>query len=133
MTKCEVFMRKPSVLIVEDDSAMRRLYALTLALDGFDVRAATNGLEALDSLVERRPDVVLTDIQMPVMDGIELLGCIRKSIGLANLPVLVLSACDKTFLQKAGVAGATKIIEKPIDPADLYNELWRLLPSQGRH
>jgi CheY-like chemotaxis protein len=122
-------MHKPCILIVEDDSALRRLYVLTL-MDEFDVRSAINGVEALNCLGEGKPDVVLTDIQMPVMDGIELLECIRRNVELSGLPVIVLSACDKKYLQQAEVAGATKIIEKPIDPDDLFEEVWRVLPAK---
>jgi len=76
------------VLIVEDNSDVRRLYAIGLNRHGFEVKLAANGAEALERIVDEKPDVVLLDWLMPLMDGGELLDRLG---GAETIPVIVIS------------------------------------------
>src|SRR5216110_3102002 len=74
---------RPKILIVEDNSDVRRLYAIGLNQRGFEVKLAANGAEAVDRIATERPDVVLLDWVMPVMDGGELLSKLREATSSA--------------------------------------------------
>ena len=125
-------MEKPNVLVVDDSPELLEMFAFSLALAGFEVRQAADGLKALDSINERKPDVVITDLMMPEMDGLTLIKQLRTTAALADLPILVLSAGSEVYLDEAQLAGATKVIPKPIDPAVLWDEVWQLLPEGTR-
>lgn len=81
---------RPKVLIVDDNSDVRRLYAIGLNQRGFEVKLAANGAEAVDRIAVERPDVVLLDWVMPLMDGGEVLTRLRDAIH-ADIPVIVVS------------------------------------------
>ena len=123
-------MKTPSVLVVEDNPDMCKLHKLTLESAGFQVVIAKDGAEALTLAQQSKPDVILTDIMMPNMDGIELIEIIREIRTLADTPIFVLSAGSEQLLDKASLAGATKVIEKPLNPTQLWAELWALLPDK---
>lgn len=78
------------VLIVEDNSDVRRLYAIGLNQRGFEVKLAANGAEAIDRIGAEKPDVVLLDWLMPLMDGSEVLGKLDEN-GSRTVPVIVIS------------------------------------------
>jgi len=80
---------KPKVLIVEDDSDVRRLYAIGLNQRGFEVKLAANGAEAVERINAEKPDVVLLDWLMPLMDGGEVLSKLEN--GSRGVPVIVIS------------------------------------------
>ena len=81
---------KPKVLIVEDDPNVRRLYALGLNRYGFEVKLAANGAEAIERIDAEKPDLVLLDWLMPLMDGNEVLGKLGEN-GNRSVPVIVIS------------------------------------------
>src|SRR6059036_3881944 len=81
---------KAKVLIVEDNSDVRRLYAIGLNQRGFEVKLAANGAEAVERIASERPDVVLLDWVMPLMDGGEVLAKLREVTDTA-IPVIVIS------------------------------------------
>src|SRR5438105_15041624 len=81
---------KPKVLIVEDNSDVRRLYAIGLNQRGFEVKLAANGAEAVERIVAERPDVILLDWIMPLMDGGEVLRRLSEN-GSAGIPIIVIS------------------------------------------
>jgi two-component system OmpR family response regulator len=81
---------RAKVLIVEDDPDVRRLYALGLNRHGFEVKLATNGAEAIERINAEKPDIVLLDWLMPLMDGNEVLGKLGEN-GNRSVPVIVIS------------------------------------------
>jgi CheY-like chemotaxis protein len=83
------FMAKLRVLIVEDNSDVRRLYAIGLNQRGYEVKLAANGAEAVERIQDERPDVILLDWLMPLMDGGEVLS--RIGDGAASIPIIVIS------------------------------------------
>jgi len=82
-------MAKPRVLIVEDESDVRRLYAIGLNQRGFEVKLAANGAEAVERIASEKPDVILLDWLMPLMDGSE--GLARISEPASPIPIIVIS------------------------------------------
>ena len=83
-------MSRPKVLLVEDDSDVRRLYAIALNQRGFEVKLAANGAEAVERIRSERPDVVLLDWLMPLMDGGEVVQRLAQD-GTEPIPIIVIS------------------------------------------
>lgn len=96
----------PSVLLVDDDRDIRDALAQILTEEGFEVSEAGDGQQALAEISRKRPDVVLLDLMMPVMNGWQVLQVLRESEELAQLPVVVLSAIE--------AHGSTDYIQKPV-------------------
>src|SRR3989442_11605717 len=109
-------MRVLNVLVVEDDADIRLLMSDIFRGSGCIVREAEHGQRALDVLsIERwRPNVILLDIRMPVMDGIAFLARKRAARALKSIPVIIVSASER-----APIDGACCVLPKPVDPDDL--------------
>lgn len=110
--------RKCRVLVVEDVPTLRRAYRRVLERRGYDVSVAPNGGAALAVLDVLRPDVVVAEVAMPVMDGITLLRAMRQR-GM-QAPVLML-ADDEFLCGLALHAGAARFLAQPISPEDLLD------------
>lgn len=121
--------RRRSILVVDDALTIRELQRNILERAGFEVRVAMDGKQALSSLAEAPSDLVLTDIEMPNMDGFELTEAIRAHPTLANIPVLILSSRASADDRKRGLdAGADGYILKGrFDEASLLTAVNRLL------
>ncbi len=104
----------PTVLLVDDDPALLRLLKLVLRTDGFRICTAIHGLDALDHLDSCAPDLIVLDMEMPVMDGPTFLRRIREQG--CRTPVLVLSACDSA---RSRLFGAEGFLSKPFVPEEL--------------
>ena len=108
------------VLIVEDDPGGRRALRMLLEFSGFECLAAADGDEALRMMEERPPDIVLTDMMMPGIDGIELTRRVKGSPWLADVPVLLLTAdTSHAVAEAAREAGCDGLVAKPIRLDDL--------------
>ena len=105
------------ILLAEDHRDLRTLYTFVLNDAGHEVTAVEDGEKALAEIREHRPDVVVTDIQMPNMDGFELIKHIREEEDIADLPVIVMTAFGKEHEALASAFGANKTLEKPVDNA----------------
>jgi two-component system, chemotaxis family, chemotaxis protein CheY len=117
------------ILTVDDSRTMREMLRHTLANAGFEVVTAEDGADGIQKLRESQPDVVITDINMPVMDGFEFIENVRKFEEYNRVPILVLtteSAPEKK--QRAQSAGATGWIVKPFDPEKLTRAVNRVMP-----
>ena len=120
---------QPSVLLVEDDQAGRRLYAEWLTQAGFSVKQAHNGLQALEQAFDLVPDVVVTDLNIPGIDGFELTRRLRLDPRTRNIPVVSVTgyaafAADPARAQRAG---CNTILEKPCSPDDLESAIRALI------
>ncbi|MEZ5411968.1 MAG: response regulator [Acidimicrobiales bacterium] len=118
----------PSILAVDDSVSMRQLVAFTLKEAGFDVIEAVDGEDALAKAQTRRADVVLTDVNMPKMDGISLIRNLRQLPAYKFTPMLLLtteSAPEKKAEGKA--AGATGWIVKPFNPEQLLATISKVI------
>lgn len=111
----------PGVLLVEDDRDGRRLYADWLTTAGFRVHQAHNGLQALERAFEVVPDVVVTDLNIPGIDGYELTRRLKQDPRTAAIPVLAMTgyAAFAADPVRARRAGCDAVLEKPCSPEDL--------------
>jgi CheY-like chemotaxis protein len=110
-------MRRLNVLLVEDDDDARALYCYILATAGYRVKAVSNGLQAFAEVQVDRPDVIVTDIAMPVLSGLDLIAAVRSDGELADLPVVAITSFGENLREQARAAGATDAIDKPTEPA----------------
>jgi CheY-like chemotaxis protein len=110
-------MQRLKILLVEDEDDARALYCYMLAVAGYKVSAVRNGLEALAEIQVNRPDVVVTDIVMPVLGGLDLIAAVRSNDELADLPVVAITSLGENHREEARTAGATDVITKPIELA----------------
>ena len=120
-------MRK--VLVVDDSASMRQMVGFTLKEGGFEVIEAEHGQDALDKLKGTSVDLVITDLNMPVMDGITLIENIRKQPAMKTKPILMLTTEGLASKKDQGkAAGATGWIVKPFDPEKLLLTVAKVLP-----
>jgi CheY-like chemotaxis protein len=108
-------MRRLNILLVEDDDDLRELYGYMLLAAGYKVNAVRNGLEAFAEIQVNRPDVVVTDIAMPILNGLDLIVAVRSNDELADLPVVAITSLGEDIREQARAAGATNAIDKPTD------------------
>ena len=112
---------KPLILVVEDDAAVRNLMAVTLETRGYRYHLAQNGNEALIEATTHQPDVILLDLGLPDMEGVEI---IRKIRSWSNMPVIVISArTEDTDKVEALDAGADDYLTKPFSVDELLARL----------
>jgi len=117
------------VLLVEDAPFLRYAFGRLLRMQGYDVLEANDGREALERLPDFRPHLILTDLMMPVMGGVELISKIRADPENAGVPVVAITAdCTDQARIMARKAGAADVIMKPIDMATLLERLKSLVP-----
>lgn len=121
------------VLIAEDNPVNRELLRELLEIRGYEVFEACDGQEALRALEVNRPDILLLDLGMPVLDGYGTIRKIRENASLAKLPVLAVTAYamrgDKEKIIDSGFDG---YLSKPIEAGTLIAEINRLLNSSGK-
>jgi len=119
---------RPLVLLVDNDTDTREMYAEFLRLHGFDVRATGNGREALAAVSSDRPAIVITEMRLPGIDGLSLCRQLRQEAATAALPILVVTAdafAHQVELARQG--GADEVLIKPCLPDDLLEAVQRLL------
>jgi CheY-like chemotaxis protein len=122
---------RPRILVVDDDAEARLMVDLSLR-DDYEVTKASNGIEAIERMVEFEPDIMLIDIMMPKMNGYQLLQSIRRNPMFATLPVVVLSAKSARRDQEyATKLGATAYLAKPYQLDALQCELRRIVSAPG--
>jgi PleD family two-component response regulator len=108
------------VLVVDDDHDIARFIEINLRLEGYEVVVAHDGLEALDIIASRAPDIVLLDVMMPRIDGVELCRQLRANPATVNMPVILLTAKSLSADKVVGLtAGADDYIIKPFDTLEL--------------
>ena len=95
------------ILIVEDDDAIRSNIVRLLKLEGFETAAAPDGLQGLALAHASRPDLIISDVGMPGMNGFELLATVRADRELANTPFMLLTALDDRDSMRRGMTAAT--------------------------
>jgi DNA-binding response OmpR family regulator len=117
-----------SVLVADDDPTIQRILRLNLELEGYSVTAARDGVEALESLARTRPDLVVLDVMMPRIDGLEVLRRIREHAATAGIPVILLTArSGAEDLWDGWRLGVDYYLTKPFDIDDLVRSINRLL------
>ena len=120
----------PTILLVEDEDLLRNGVQEMLELHDFHVIGAGDGLEALEWLEEAHVDLVITDLVMPHMDGVDFVRRLRET--RPTLPVIVVSGSSKSVMDRYGIhtldiPGANASLSKPFKSADLIQQVQRLL------
>ncbi len=117
------------VLVVDDSALMRQMVSFTLRDAGFEVEEADNGEAALKKLDTHKPDLIVTDLNMPVMDGITFIRNARSLAATRYVPILMLTTESQAEKKTEGkAAGATGWIVKPFDPPKLLTVISKVLP-----
>jgi two-component system chemotaxis response regulator CheY len=114
------------VLVVDDDSDIREIVSELLIAEGFDVAQADNGRHALDAVATHRPDAIVLDLMMPVMNGWEFLEERRRSKALGSIPVVVVTASEVE-----GASDVSAVLSKPFDGRALVDTLRRVSQPRG--
>ena len=117
----------PHVLLVEDDRDTREMYSQYLSYSGCRVTEAPSARRALESVTQQRPDVIVTDIAMPGMDGLELSRRLRAHEGTRNIPIIAVSGQAS---ERAREAGADIVLDKPCEPDTLLHIIEDVLKSR---
>lgn len=118
-----------TILAVDDSISMRMLLGKALKERGFTVELAEDGVQGLERMEEVKPDLLITDINMPRMDGFGLIEAIRERDEFSSTPILVLTTeFSDEKKTRARLAGATGWITKPFDPERLDSAIRRVCP-----
>lgn len=118
------------VLMVDDNRDVRRLVTLTLQVCGYEIHQAVDGIEGIKLARELSPDVVVLDVMMPGMDGLEVCRLIKADPKLAKTRVVLLSARAQRNDIEAGMqAGADHYVTKPFEPNDLMALIEKMMGS----
>ena len=119
---------RPLVLVADDDEDILQLVVLRLGRSGYDVVSATDGESAVELALARRPDLVVIDVAMPRMDGLEITRILRARDETASIPILLLTARTRDIDVELGLAaGADDYVTKPFSPELLAQRVAALL------
>ena len=122
----------PLVLLAEDDRDSREMYALALELAGFRIVQADSGRQALARVAEVTPDVVVTDLNLPDVDGYELCERLKGDPRTSHMPVVFLTGASfSDELDRAQRVGCARVLIKPFPPDHLGRELTQVLAAAG--
>ena len=121
------------VLICEDDEMVLKMVEFKLQKEGFEVYLANDGKEAIEQIKAHQPDVIITDIMMPYLTGLEIVHQVRKQLNLKT-PIIIVSSIglEKTVLE-AFQLGADDFITKPFSPNELSVRVKKLLMKTTEH
>lgn len=126
-------MENARILIIDDDTAQRIILEKHLTRAGYQVVQAEDGMEGLDLMWKNRPDLVLLDIHMPVMDGFETIDAMKKNDELADIPVLFLTSQERDFHKIKGLElGADDYVTKPYNARELLSRIKAILRRSGK-
>ncbi len=118
------------ILVIEDDDFERELMRTTLEKSGYEVTVAADGVRGYDTALFLKPDLIVTDIRMPVADGIHVVGRVRDTESLEKTPILVTTAFGDGCATFSLQLGANAFEPKPIDPQSLLATVERLLAER---
>lgn len=125
-------MPAPTVLVVEDDPTILQLLEVNFEMEGFIVVRAEDGEQGLAAARETHPDVVVSDVMMPKMSGLELVKALKASPDTRSIPVILLSAKAQGADVRSGLeAGADDYVTKPFEPLDLIDRVNAVLLRNG--
>ena len=120
--------QKKTILVVDDSESIREVVGFELERNGYKVVKAEDGKEALEKITKSRIDLLLTDLHMPVMNGLELIRKVRKIDNLKHLPILFLTTeTQQAILIEAKRSGATGWITKPFNSEKLMKTIQKVI------
>ena len=117
---------KQRILLVDDDPGIMVAVKQSLMIHGYEMTTASDGLEALAAFDRELPELVLLDLVMPIMTGMEFLAERQQDPSLAAIPVVVLSGVSD-FEREAAKFGVAAYLEKPLDPDDLVEKVLEMI------
>ena len=120
-----------TILVIEDDDVMRELMQLSLARSGYEVTVAEDGVRGYDTALFLKPDLIVTDIQMPGADGIHVVRRVRDTPSLERTPILVTTAFGTGSATFALQLGANAYEPKPINSQSFLSTVHRLLVDRN--
>ena len=118
------------ILVIEDDDVARELMRMALESRGHDVTVAENGVAGYDAALFVKPDLIVTDIQMPGADGVHVVRRVRDTRSLENTPILVITAFGSGTATFSLQLGANAYEPKPLDPHSFLYTVERLLAGR---
>ena len=122
----------PTILVIEEDALNRALLKDILTVKGYRMLFATKGLEALERLEETRPDLIILDLVVPGISGLELIGMIRRDPNLRNVPIIAATGLpERLYRNQAFELGCDAFIAKPISVTELWTTVDGLLNGGG--
>jgi DNA-binding response OmpR family regulator len=119
------------ILVVEDDADSSSALCMLFRLEGFEVRVAVDGRDAYRLSLADKPDLVVTDLGMPGMGGIDLIRAFKVNAALSEVPIIAVSADEKRQLRSATEWGAVAVYQKPLDFERLLSTVIFMLASKG--
>ena len=132
MTRDDMHETRETVLVVEDQEDNRRILSVYLEYVGYRVVSAVNGAEGVATAREQRPNVIVMDISMPVLDGYQALRLLREDPELGEIPVIALTAhALSTDREAVLAAGFDSYLAKPIEPRLVAAEVRRIIALSG--
>lgn len=124
-------MPASTVLVVDDDPVIRKLLEVNFDMEGFAVLLAHDGEEGVEIARRERPHLIVSDIMMPKLSGIELVAQLKGDPATSDIPIILLSAKAQNADVRGGLdAGADDYITKPFEPLDLVDRVNRLLDAR---
>lgn len=125
--------KKNRILVIEDDGNFRYLLRMHLSQAGYEVRVAEGGVEGGKMLLSQPPDLVLSDLDMPFLNGFDLLALLKQDPATASIPVILLTGSkDNEVMAKAMALGAADFLAKPVTQDDLLGSVEGCLRRSGR-
>jgi two-component system chemotaxis response regulator CheY len=122
------------ILVVDDSRDTREMMTKLLELESFNVITAEDGRIGFDTAKAERPDIIITDINMPNLNGIEMIRLLRDEVDFSGVPIMAITAYGQNVAQEAVEAGANQATTKPIDFDKLIRGIRQLLDSaRGNH
>jgi two-component system cell cycle response regulator DivK len=122
------------VLVVDDDPGGREVFSAILRAGGYRVAQAHNGLQALEKALSEVPDVIVTDMALPGIDGFELCRRLREHPGTRDVPLVAITGYEKFgYPERAMRAGCYSVLTKPCTSEQLLGEVRRALASRSSH
>jgi len=119
---------KKVILVADDSPTIRKFVSVALSVKGYEIIACADGMEAIEALPNHKVDLVITDLNMPNVDGFELITSIRNNNAYRDLPIIVLSSLGATEdIQRGLECGANSYLVKPFDPKRVAYEVSKYL------
>lgn len=119
---------KRVILVADDSPTIRKFVSVALSVKGYEIISCSDGMEAMEKLPSSKIDLIITDLNMPNIDGFELIRSVRSNIEFKDLPIIVLSSLGSNDdIQKGLEYGANSYIVKPFDPKRVVYEVSKYL------
>ena len=125
---------KKNILIIEDEAHVRQMVARLLVKHDYDVREAVDGLDGLRALEDYRPDLIIVDVMMPILDGLTFTKALKNRRETRGIPVIFLTAKSDPHTMIEGInVGAKFYVTKPFQIDDVLGKVRRVLEERGGH